>query len=98
VPVQLWPWLNALLERVGLPPVTRKLPIGLARAEGAAAEGLWSLLQLRGEPPMTRFVAAQLASSHWYDVGPAREAFGYAPTVGPEEAVTRTAEYWSSRV
>jgi len=98
VPVQLWPWLNALLERVGLPPVTRRVPASLARAAGAAAEGLWWLMRLGGEPPMTRFVAAQLASSHWYDVTPAREAFGYAPPVGPEDAVARTAEYWSSRV
>jgi nucleoside-diphosphate-sugar epimerase len=97
-PVQLWPWLNGLLARVGLPPVTRRIPPALARAAGAAAEGLWPLLRLNGEPPMTRFVAAQLASSHWYDVTPAREAFGYVPPVGPDEALARTAEYWSGRV
>jgi nucleoside-diphosphate-sugar epimerase len=38
---------------------------------------------------MTRFVAAELASSHWYDLSAARRDFGYAPVVGPDEGLRR---------
>ena len=44
------------------------------------------LLRLQGEPPMTRFLAAQLARSHSYDMGPARRDFGYREIVSLEEA------------
>jgi nucleoside-diphosphate-sugar epimerase len=93
-PVALWPWLNSLLEAVGLPRVERRVSLGVARAAGAVAEGVWSVLRLSGEPPMTRFVASQLAASHWYDVGPAREAFGYTPVVSAAEAFDRTVRFW----
>ena len=96
-PVELWPWLNALLGRIGLSPARGRVPLPVARAAGAAAEGVWSLLHLGGEPPLTRFVASQLATSHWYDLGPASTAFGYAPVVGPEEALEKTVAWWKGR-
>lgn len=95
--VALWPWLNDLLGRLGVAPVTRSVPIGVARAAGALAEAVWWLFGLAGDPPMTRFVAAQLGTSHTYDVGPAVRDFGYAPEVGPEEALARTAAWWKGR-
>jgi nucleoside-diphosphate-sugar epimerase len=89
-PVELWPWLNALLRRLGIPEVRHRVPLRVARAAGAVLEGCWSVLALPGEPPMTRFVASQLARSHSYDLAPARGAFGYVPPIGPEEALERT--------
>jgi len=97
-PVLLWPWIDDLLQRVGLPPLARRVPTGVARAGGAVLEAVWTLLRLRGEPPMTRFVASQLAASHFYDIAPARAAFDYDPPVSPEVALLRTAEYWRERV
>lgn len=97
-PIALWPWVNDMFGRVGIPPVTRRVSTGLARAAGTVAEGVWSLFKLAGEPPMTRFVAAQLGSTHTYDVGPAVRDFGYTPEVGAEEALVRTAEWWKGRL
>ncbi|MCM2254901.1 MAG: NAD-dependent epimerase/dehydratase family protein [Vicinamibacteria bacterium] len=97
-PVVLWQWLNGLLARLGLPQATRRVPLGVARAAGAILETTWRALRLAGEPPLTRFVAAQLAASHWYDLAPARAAFGYAPPVDGEEALRRTVEWWGPRV
>jgi nucleoside-diphosphate-sugar epimerase len=96
-PVALWPWLNELFRRLGLPPVRRRVSVRLAQAAGAAAELAWSGLRLSGEPPMTRFVASQLAASHWYDLEPARRDWGYEPVVGPAEALDRTVEWWNAR-
>ena len=88
-PVELWPWVNGLLARLDIPPVTRRVPRPLAHAAGATLEALWGGLGLSGEPPMTRFLAAQLATSHWYDMEPARRDLGYRPQVSMDEALER---------
>ncbi|KIQ96085.1 2-alkyl-3-oxoalkanoate reductase [Lysobacter sp. A03] len=81
--------INGLLAAVGAPLVEKTLPFRLAYAAGAVCEGLWTALPLRGEPPMTRFLAEQLVTAHWYDMGPARRDFGYRPVVGFDEGLAR---------
>jgi 2-alkyl-3-oxoalkanoate reductase len=85
-PVLLWEWIGALLAALGLPPVRRSVSLGTAQRLGGLLEGLWRLFRLRGEPPMTRFVAAQLATSHWYDLRAAREHAGYTPVMDGDAA------------
>ena len=81
-PVVLWDWINDLLSALGEPRVARKMSLGAASALGAACEAAWGALRLRGEPPMTRFVASELARDHWFDISAARRDLGYAPRVG----------------
>jgi nucleoside-diphosphate-sugar epimerase len=88
-PVVLWDWINALLVSLGEDPVTRRVPLGAARTVGALCELAWTLLPLRGEPPMTRFVASELARDHWFDISAARRDLGYEPKITMEEG-TRT--------
>ncbi|MCZ6596235.1 MAG: NAD-dependent epimerase/dehydratase family protein [Planctomycetota bacterium] len=88
-PVELWPWINELLAAVGVDPVTRRVPRRVAYGVGALMELTWRMLRLAGEPPMTRFVALQLATTHSYDPEPARRDFGYRERVGMEEATRR---------
>jgi len=80
-PVALWDWINGLLAALGEPPVTRKISLGAASALGAVCEAAWRVLPLKGEPPMTRFIAAELAKDHWFDISAARRDLGYAPKV-----------------
>lgn len=80
-PVVLWEWINALLVALGERPVTRRISLGAAAAIGAACEAAWSVLPLHGEPPMTRFVAAELAKDHWFDISAARRDLGYEPRI-----------------
>ena len=63
----------------------------MAYAAGAICEGLWHLLPLKGEPPMTRFLAEQLSTTHWYDMAPARRDFGYVPRISIDEGLKRLA-------
>ena len=88
-PVVLWDFVNDLLRRAGLPPVTRSISARAAWRIGAALEAAYWLLRLPGEPAMTRFVALQLSTSHWYDVSAARRDFGYAPLVSMDEGLRR---------
>ncbi|HTB81816.1 MAG TPA: NAD-dependent epimerase/dehydratase family protein [Opitutaceae bacterium] len=80
-PVVLWDWINNLLRALGEPPVTKRISLRAASALGAACEFAWRVLPLRGEPPMTRFIAAELAKDHWFDLGAARRDLGYTPRV-----------------
>ena len=91
-PVKLWEWLNGLFGALGVAPVRSRVPAGLAQAAGAVAELVWRLFALRGEPPMTRFVALQLATHHTYSLAEAREAFAYDPPVDGNTALQRTVE------
>ena len=96
-PVALWPWINRVLAALGIAPVTRRVPLGLARVLGTVMETIWPLFGLKGEPPMTRFVARQLATSHWYDLTGAITECHYAPPVSGEVAFERTIAWLRSR-
>ncbi len=81
--------LNRLLRAAGAPPVHATLPFAAAYAIGAACEAAWTWLPLAGEPPLTRFLAEQLSTTHWYDMAPARRDFGYVPRVSIDEGMGR---------
>ncbi|BET65700.1 NAD-dependent epimerase/dehydratase family protein [Opitutales bacterium ASA1] len=80
-PVLLWPWINDILARLGVRPVAKRLSLARARRIGAVCEALWRILPLGGEPPMTRFLAAELAKDHWFDISAARRDLGYQPRI-----------------
>ena len=81
--------LNALLDAAGAPRVEKHLSFKTAYRLGAVCELLWKALPLGGEPPMTRFLAEQLSTAHWYDMAPATRDFGYRPRVGFDEGLAR---------
>ena len=83
--------VNAILAAGGLPPEHRSVPLPVAEAAGAAAEALWRLLRRQDDPPMTRFLARQLATAHWFDLTAARRDLGYEPVVGLDEGFRRLA-------
>ena len=89
-PVHPDAWVAAILSAIGVPPVTRRVKLPIAYAVGAVMEGAWSLFGLKGEPRMTRFVAAQLGTSHHYDLTAARRDLSYQLLVNDEEAHRRT--------
>jgi len=80
-PVLLWEWINALLEALGEPRITRHVSLGMAHTVGGLCEALWRVLPMKGEPPMTRFIAAELAKDHWFSIAAARRELGYEPRV-----------------
>ncbi|MGV8923209.1 MAG: 2-alkyl-3-oxoalkanoate reductase [Thermomonas sp.] len=81
--------VNGLLQAAGAPLVNKTIPFGVAYAVGVLCEGLWHMLPLGGEPPMTRFLAEQLVTTHWYSMEPARRDFGYVPKVSSAEGLAR---------
>lgn len=96
-PVLLWEWLNELLGELEIAPINRRIPLGVARAVGQVLEWLWTILPLSGEPRMTPFIAAALARSHWYDMGPAYSELGYRVRVPMAEATRETVAWFKEQ-
>jgi nucleoside-diphosphate-sugar epimerase len=90
-PLPIATLVNGVLAAAGLPAVRRSIPLAAAVRAGAACETLWRVTRRTSEPPMTRFMARQLATSHWFDLTAARRDLGYTPSVTIDEALRRLA-------
>lgn len=88
-PVVLWQWINQLLGMLEMPPVTKSISLSAAYRLGAALEFVYKTLRLRAEPPMTRFVAVELAKDHYFSTAAARKELGYVPRITVEEGLGR---------
>ena len=93
-PIGLYAMLNGMLQAVGEPPVTRKVPRWVATAAGATFEPIWRLLGRDDDPPMTRFLAIQLSTANWFDISAARRDLGFEPKVDTAEGLRRLAAWW----
>lgn len=94
VPVNAWQFINQLLACADLPPVTWRVPLWAASAIGGVLETIYGMLGSSTEPPMTRFVARELATSHWFDIGAARRDLGYRAVVDQATGLARLRSFW----
>jgi len=78
----------------GLPKIRKSMSLRVAWAIGASLEWFYRVFRPESEPPMTRFLAAQLARCHYFDLRRAREDFGYQARVSFAEGMERLAASW----
>jgi nucleoside-diphosphate-sugar epimerase len=95
-PVNLWGWINQLFAATGVPGVTGKVSLAKARAAGWVLEKSYSLFGLQREPKMTRFLAEQLALSHWFSKQQARELLGYREQTTTQTGMERLIDWLQS--
>ncbi len=95
-PVPLWELIDRMLACANLPPVKRRISASAAYAAGTLLECVYSMLGRDDEPPMTRFVARQLSTAHWFKIDAARAAFGYDPQVSIDVGLSRLTEWLRS--
>jgi len=88
--------IRAICVASGAPAPHVHVPGVLARAVGAGLDAAWAHLPLAGEPPLTRFVAEQLSTAHWFDQRRTREALAWTPRVSLDEGLARLAAASSS--
>lgn len=84
--------LQRICHAVGAPPPRRAVPRAVAAAAGAVVETAWSVRPGEDEPPMTRFLAEQLSTAHWFDQRETRTALEWRPHVSLAEGFRRLAE------
>ncbi|WP_458779355.1 NAD-dependent epimerase/dehydratase family protein [Arthrobacter sp. D3-16] len=80
----------------GVPAPSWSVPGAVARAAGAVVEKLWTRAGREEEPPMTRFLAEQLSTAHWFDQRETRELLNWTPAVSIDEGLARLAEHYRS--
>ncbi|MCW8858630.1 MAG: NAD-dependent epimerase/dehydratase family protein [Deltaproteobacteria bacterium] len=88
-PLPLWDMVNQILATADIPPVTGMVSPRSAYAAGWLLEKIYRTFNLSGEPRMTRFVAKELSTAHWFDLSAAKKDLGYQPAVSIEEGLER---------
>lgn len=96
-PLSVWELINRILACGNVPPVRKSIPTGLACCLGTLCERVYGLLRLKSEPRMTRFLARELSTAHWFDISAAKRDFGFHPKVSIEEGLNRLADHLNAR-
>ncbi|RKR75328.1 NAD-dependent epimerase/dehydratase family protein [Frondihabitans australicus] len=89
--------LTSVCLAAGVAPPSRSVPAGLARAAGALIERAWRVRPGVDEPPMTRFLAEQLSTAHWFDQRRTRADLQWRPDVSLDEGFRRLAAWYAAR-
>jgi nucleoside-diphosphate-sugar epimerase len=85
--------INKILAAADLPPVEKTIPVQVAYIAGMILEFIYKIFRIKSEPPMTRFVARQLSTPHWFNISAARRDFGYEPEISIEQGMRNLREY-----
>jgi len=92
-PWPLWELVNRILIAAGAPRIEKHISRRAARTLGGVLEFVHAFFRIKAEPLMTRFVADELASNHWFKLDAARDELGYEPNISIEEGLRRL-ESW----
>jgi nucleoside-diphosphate-sugar epimerase len=88
-PIALWDLVNGILAAADVPPVTRSIPEPIAYVIGSILELIHTITGNPNEPRMTRFLARELATAHWFNIDAARRDLGFQPKVSITEGLKR---------
>lgn len=95
-PIPLSELINKILSVANLSPVSKPVSAKFAYSLGFILEKIYSILRIKSEPIITRFVARQLSTSHWFDLTAAKQDLGYQPKVSIDEGMQYLADSFSS--
>jgi nucleoside-diphosphate-sugar epimerase len=86
--------LAGICAAAGVPAPSWNVPAGVARAAGSLIEAVWRVKPGADEPPMTRFLAEQLSTAHWFDQRRTRTELQWEPAVSLDEGLRRLSEHY----
>lgn len=87
--------LAGICTAAGVPVPRWRVPASVARLAGSAIEGAWRMRPGADEPPMTRFLAEQLSTAHWFDQRRTRADLRWKPEVSIDEGFHRLAAHYA---
>jgi len=93
-PVPCWQWIAEILTLAGVQPPTRRIGLRTAWRMGATLEWAYRIAKIQSEPPMTRFLAAQLAQDHYFDISAAKAVLGYRPIITTQVGLQQLRDAW----
>lgn len=92
--------LTRMARAAGAPEPARSVPFRMAWLAGFVAERAWRHHprgDRAGDPPMTTFLAEQLATAHWFDQRETKRVLGWQPSVGLDEGFDRLTAWYEER-
>jgi 2-alkyl-3-oxoalkanoate reductase len=88
--------VEGICRAADVPFAPREVSLRLGRIVGAGVERVWPLLRRDDEPPLTRFLAEQLGTAHWFDPRPARDDLGWTPSVSIDDGLGRLSDWYAA--
>jgi nucleoside-diphosphate-sugar epimerase len=87
--------VRRIVRAAGLEPPRVTVPAPVAKTGGMLVERAWARTGRDDEPPMTSFLAEQLATAHWFDQRATRAALQWEPRISIREGFTRLEDWYS---
>ena len=87
--------LSRLCRAAGVPAPRHRVPVIAARLAGAVVDTAWAVTGRQDTPPITRFLAEQLTTAHWFDQRRTRAVLGWEPRVTLEDGFDRLAAWYA---
>ncbi len=96
-PVEIWDFLNGLLEAAGVSPVTKSVSPRTALMAAWVLEKIHALSGAKGDPRMSRWMVRQLTTARWFDISAARRDLGYDPKVSLQDGMRRLKAWFAEQ-
>lgn len=88
--------ISRIVSAAGLTPPRWRVPFRIAFGAGQVIERVWEREAREGDPPITSFLAEQLATAHWFDQRETRRLLDWYPTVDLNEGLERLREWYEN--
>jgi nucleoside-diphosphate-sugar epimerase len=95
-PIHTWDMIDTYLDIVGLPRIKGRISFRTAYTIGWIIESFYRLFRIKSEPPMTRFIATEVSTSHYFDLTKIKTELGYEPEISMEEGFKRMKQWYQS--
>lgn len=97
-PENCWNWLRSILKRLDLPQPNKTVSFKTAYALATVLEGVYKTFPLKGEPRITKFLAHQLAQSHYFDISAAKQDLDYRPKISTKKGMDLMIKEFKTRM
>ncbi|MGO3758505.1 MAG: NAD-dependent epimerase/dehydratase family protein [Agrococcus casei] len=87
-------FIESLARAGGAAKPKLRIPVAPAIAAGTAVDAIWNLSEHDDEPPLTRFLAEQMSTAHWFDQRRTREVLQWQPAVSFAEGMAALAQHY----
>ena len=96
----VWRWARrivlAILRAAKVEARVVAIPRSVAHAAGVILETAYKTTRRKNEPPLTRFVAEQLSTAHWFSIAAAKHDLGWTPAISIDEGIERLGRYFGT--
>ena len=95
-PVNCWEFINQLILSCNGPIVKKQFASKYAYILGACLEKIGVVFAPNWEPPMTRFLALQLSTNHYFDNSRAKSALEWKPAITLDQALIKVGKSFTN--